>query len=100
MDERAWPPDIDFAAVFGALPGATAVLAADPHFTVLAVNDAMLDVVQRPREAIVGRPLAEAFANASAADPQASDVAELRESLAAVLRSRTPQPLNRQRYER
>jgi hypothetical protein len=94
------PTDLDFAAVFAALPTATAVFAADPpHFTVLWVNDALCTASQRPREALVGRPLAEAFPNASTGDPQGAGLAELRVSLEACLQTGSLQRMHRQRYD-
>ena len=100
MDDLALQNAPNFAAVFAALPGATAVFAADPpHFTVLAASDALLAVTHRPREAVVGQPLAEAFPNASPDDPQARGLTDLRASLAAALRTGAPQHMDRQRYD-
>ena len=100
MTERVVPNTPDFAAAFAALPGATAVFAADPpRFTVLAASDALLAVSHRPREAVVGWPLADAFPNASPEDTQASGLMDLRASLAAAVRTGAQQHLDRQRYD-
>src|SRR3712207_1964626 len=100
MDALTSPGDLDLAAVFAALPAATAVLAVDPpRFTVLAANDAMLAVAQRPRDAVVGRALAEVFPNDGPADAQASGLTDLRASLATAVRTGAPQRMERQRYD-
>ena len=100
MKDHALPSAPDFAAVFAALPGAVAVFAVDsPSFTVLAASDALLAVSNRLREAVVGRPLADAFPNASPEDAQASGLKDLRASLAAAVRTGEQQHLDRQRYD-
>ena len=86
--------------VVRALPAPTAVLAADPpRFPVLAASDALLSVSGRPRDAVVGHPLADAFPNASPEDPQAGGFEDLRASLEAAVRTGTPQRMPRQRYD-
>ena len=100
LNDHALPSAPDFAAVFAAIPGAVAVFAVDsPRFTVLAASDALLAVSRRPREAVVGRPLADAFPNASPEDTQASGLRDLRASLAAAVRTGKQQHLDRQRYD-
>lgn len=100
MDDHALQSTPDFAAVFAALPAATAVFAADPpRFTVLAASDALLAVSRRPREAVVGRPLAEAFPNANPEDPAGRGLTDLRASLTAAVRTGAPQHMDRQRYD-
>jgi PAS domain S-box-containing protein len=92
--------DFTVAALIAALPSPTAVFAADaPHFTVLAASDALLATSNRPREAVVGRPLAQAFPNASPEDPAATGLADLRGSLEAAVRTGAPQRMPRQRYD-
>jgi PAS domain S-box-containing protein len=101
-EPRADVANVDFpvAALTAALPAPTAVFAADaPRFTVLAVSDALLATSNRRREAVVGRPLAEAFPNASPEDPTASGLADLRGSLEAAVRTGAPQHMPRQRYD-
>jgi PAS domain S-box-containing protein len=92
--------DFDLGLAFAALPGATAVFAADaPRFTVVAASDALLAVSHRRRDAVVGRPLAEAFPNASPADPEAGGLSDLRGSLEAAVRTGALQHMPRQRYD-
>ena len=94
------PTHRDLDLVFAALPGATVVFAADaPHFTVIAAIDTLLAGSNRPREAVVGRPLAEAFPNASPADPEARGLTRVRGALEAAVRTGVPQPMPRQRYD-
>ena len=86
--------------MFAALPGAVAVFAVDsPRFTVIAASDALLAVSDRPREAVVGQPLAVAFPNASPDDPQASGLTAVSASLAAAVRTGAAQHIKRQRYD-
>ena len=100
MEDRAAWSAPDLAAVFAALPGGIAIFAADPpRFTVLAASDGLLAVSHRARDEVVGRPLAEAFPNASPDDPQASGLTDLRASLAEAVRTGAPQHLARQRYD-
>ncbi len=93
------PAPADFGAVFAALPGPTAVFAADPpHFTLLAASDALVAASGRPRDALIGRPLAEAFPDPG--PPQdGAGVAALRASLAAAVRTGRPQRMARHRYD-
>ena len=100
LNDHTLPSAPDFAAVFAALPGAVAVFAVDsPRVTVLAASDALLAVSHRPREAVVGWPLTDAFPNASPEDTQASRLMDLRASLAAAVRTGAKQHLDRQRYD-
>lgn len=88
---------VDFATIFAAFPGAMAVFAADPpHFTVLAVSDQLL-AAARTREAIVGRPVAEAFPDRGRAGE--SDLADLRAALEEVLRTGRSRTMPLQRYD-
>jgi PAS domain S-box-containing protein len=115
------PADLGLLAVVAALPGPTAVFAADPpHFTLLAASDALVATTGRPREALVGLPLAEAFPDpppptgeTTGAGPRgrgspegiavesgaAGGLARLRASLEAALRTGAPQRMARQRYD-
>ena len=92
---------LDPADLVAALPGVIVVYAADaPRFTVLAVSDALVASVQRPREALVGRPLGEAFpADGAVPSSGGSGLAMLRASLEEALRTRRAQRLSRQRYD-
>jgi PAS domain S-box-containing protein len=92
--------NISLATLVAALPAPTAIFAADaPRFTVLVASDTLLATSNRPREAVVGRPLAEAFPNASPEDPTASGLADLRGSLQAAVRTGAAQHMPRQRYD-
>lgn len=100
MDAQKSPADLELAAVFAALPVPTAVFAADPpRFTVLAANDAFLAMARRPRDAVVGLPLTEAFRNARPEGAQGSGASDLRASLTAAVQTGAPQRMARQRYD-
>jgi signal transduction histidine kinase/PAS domain-containing protein len=91
---------LDLAAVVAALPGTTVVFAADaPDFTVLAATDAVLAAARRPREAVVGRPLAEAFPTTDPDGGRGAGLSGLRGALEAAVRTRAPQRLVHQRYD-
>ncbi len=95
--ERADP---GLLAVVAALPGPTAVFAADPpRFTLLAASDALVAASGRPRAALVGRPLAEAFPDSDPSPPDGAGLASLRASLEAAVRAGRPQRMARQRYD-
>jgi PAS domain-containing protein len=80
----------DFRALFESAPGLYLVL--DPDFTIVAVSDAWCEATQAARESVIGRNLFEIFVDAcdvaAPADPTASGISELRESLKAVLEHR------------
>ncbi|HKT60012.1 MAG TPA: ATP-binding protein [Gemmatimonadales bacterium] len=88
-------PRVDFEAVFNAAPGSYLLLA--PDLTILAVDDAYLDATMTTREAIVGRPLFQAFPD-DPNDPNATGVRNLRASLERALASRRPDRMPVQRY--
>ncbi|MCU1677998.1 MAG: putative sensor protein [Frankiales bacterium] len=55
-------PDVDYAAVFMAIPTSYLVMVPEaPHYTILSANQAYLDNVGRELGDIVGRPVFEAF---------------------------------------
>jgi PAS domain S-box-containing protein len=89
--------DLDFRALFENAPGAYLVLAPDPGFTILAVNDAYLEQTGTSRAAIVGRPLFEVFPDPPD-DPAATGEANLRASLNRAIASRRPDEMAVQRY--
>jgi signal transduction histidine kinase/PAS domain-containing protein len=94
------PGEPDLAAVFAALPRASAVLAADPpRFTVVAVNDAALAIVRRPRDDVVGRALEELFPGGGLGGSGRSDLTSVREALHAAIRTRAPQRVSRHRHD-
>ncbi|HYW30858.1 MAG TPA: ATP-binding protein [Gemmatimonas sp.] len=91
---------LDFRAIFEAAPGVNLVLAPDaPHFTMLAASDERLAATLTTRGATVGRPLFQVFADANPDNLEASGVANLRESLDTVLRTRAPHHMAVQRYD-
>jgi PAS domain-containing protein len=89
-------PVYDYAAVFEKTPGLYLIL--DPSFTIVAANDAFCGATRRARDAIVGRPLFEAFPD-DPADASASGVESLRASLLRVLKTRKPDRMAVQRHD-
>jgi PAS domain S-box-containing protein len=88
-------PRVDFEAVFNAAPGSYLLLA--PDLTIVAVDDAYLAATMTAREAIVGRPLFEAFPD-DPNDPAATGVRNLHASLQRALATRRPDRMAVQRY--
>ena len=80
----------DFRALFQNAPGLYLVL--DPDFTIVAASDAWCLATLTAHENVIGRNLFEIFVDApdctQAADPTASGISELRESLIAVVEHR------------
>jgi PAS domain-containing protein len=74
--------DINYQAVFRALPGPTALLSSD--LTILDANDDYLASVGREREELVGRNIFSAFPTNSR-EPGNTDAANLRASLESVV---------------
>ena len=64
---------LDFGSIFAAAPGPYLLLAPDPAFTILAVNDAYLAATMTRPEQLVGRGIFEAFPD-NPADPAATGV--------------------------
>jgi signal transduction histidine kinase len=89
-------PTPDFRALFESAPGLYLVLA--PDLTIVAVSDAYLRATMTARETILGRGLFEIFPD-NPDDPQATGVANLRESLDRVLAHRKPDPMAVQKYD-
>jgi signal transduction histidine kinase len=99
MSSRA-ATDPDFRALFEAAPANYLVLAPDAaQFTILAASDQYLASTLTTRETIVGRPLFEVFPDASPENAERSGVANLRASLATVLRTRAVHRMTPQRYD-
>src|SRR6202000_3058731 len=86
---------VDYRVLFENAPGLHLVV--DRTFTIVAVSDAYLSATMTVREAIVGRYLFDAFPD-DPADPAATGVGNLRESLERVLKFRQPDPMAVQRY--
>ena len=93
-------PAADLVAIFSATPGVNLLLAADaPRFTMLLASDERLASTMTTREATIGRPLFEVFADANPDNPEPSGVQNLRTSLETVLRTRAPHRMQIQRYD-
>jgi PAS domain S-box-containing protein len=100
QDRPSPPGDVDFRALFQALPQNVLVLAPDaPRFTILAASDAYSATTAVPREQLVGRPVFEVFPDDNPDNPDPTGVAGLRQSLQQVLRSREPHHMNVLRYD-
>ncbi len=100
MDAQTSLGGVDLTAVFAALPGATAVSAADPsRFTVLLASDSFLSLARRPRDAVVGQPLAEVFPDASPEAPRAGRLPGLLASVEAAVRTGVTQRMEQQRHD-
>jgi PAS domain-containing protein len=89
-------PDVDFARVFRHLPIPAVVLT--PDFDIADMNLAYLQVAGRTREELLGRNAFDAFPD-NPADPGASGVRDLTESLRRVLATGKPDMLAFQPYD-
>ena len=87
---------IDYRALFKALPGAIAVLT--PDFVILDVNDDYLEAVGRKLEDLVGHDVFEVFPQ-NPADPGDAGPRELRASLEGVLASGERDVMTLTRYD-
>jgi hypothetical protein len=88
--------EIDFRALFEAVPGLYLVLR--PDFTIVAVSDAYLAATMTRRAEIAGRGIFEVFPD-NPDDPQATGVSNLRASLTRVLESRRADTMAVQKYD-
>ncbi|GAA5701077.1 protein phosphatase [Streptomyces avermitilis] len=89
-------PQIDYEALFSAVP--TPYLVLGPDLIILDVNDAYLRVAGWSRQDLVGRYLFDAFPD-NPADPGADGVRNLDLSLHRVLRSKEPDTMTVQKYD-
>nr|WTB34514.1 SpoIIE family protein phosphatase [Streptomyces sp. NBC_00830] len=89
-------PEIDYAAVFQALPGAIALLT--PQLVYADVNEEFLRVVGRTREQVVGRCLRDDFAE-SPNGPGAALVRNVEASLRRVMETGERDTIELQRYD-
>ena len=87
---------VDYERVFAAAPSPYLILDAD--LVIVAVNQAYLTATATDREALLGRPLFEAFPD-NPDDPTADGVHNLRRSLDAVLSTAEPDTMALQRYD-
>ncbi|HEX5970840.1 MAG TPA: PAS domain-containing protein, partial [Gemmatimonadaceae bacterium] len=100
QDRPSPPGDVDFRALFQALPHNVLVLAPDaPRFTILAASDAYTATSLVPREKLLGNSVFEVFPDENPDNPSPVGVAGLRRSLQEVLRSREPHHMNVLRYD-
>ncbi|HZG02166.1 MAG TPA: SpoIIE family protein phosphatase [Streptomyces sp.] len=88
--------DIDYAALFDAIPTPVAVL--DPDLVIVAANHAYLEVTGRRREDLLGRYAFDAFPP-NPADPQADGLRNLLASFRRVLETGKPDTMVLQRYD-
>ncbi len=90
----------DLLAVLAVAPAVYVLLAADaPRFTMLAMSDARLAATMTTREATVGRPLFEVFADANPENAGREGIVSMRASLEEVVRTGRPQHLPVIRYD-
>ncbi|WP_327281121.1 MULTISPECIES: PP2C family protein-serine/threonine phosphatase [unclassified Streptomyces] len=88
--------DIDFAAVFHALPGAVALLTPDLRFA--EANEAYLSLSGRTRDEVMGRYLFDVFPD-NPRDPAASGMRNLSASLRRVASTGESDSMALQRYD-
>jgi signal transduction histidine kinase/CheY-like chemotaxis protein len=88
------PPD--FRVLFESAPGLYLVLT--PDLTIVAASDAYLHATMTSREKVLGRHLFEVFPD-NPADPNASGVRNLQDSLNRVLRNRAQDAMPIQKYD-
>jgi signal transduction histidine kinase/DNA-binding response OmpR family regulator len=86
----------DFEGLFESAPGLYLVL--DPDLTIVAVTDAYLDATMTKRSEILGRALFDVFPD-NPDDPDATGVANLRNSLDRVRRELVPDTMAVQKYD-
>lgn len=90
--------ELDFEAIFEALPANNVVLSADPDFIMLAVSDARLRATNSRREDCIGRSIFEVFGENPDA-PENFGAGVLRASLERVLRTGVPDRMAVTRYD-
>lgn len=86
----------DFRAIFEASPTPFLVIA-PPNWTIVAANDARLEITATRREDQIGRPLFEVFPD-DPEDPHADGVQKLRASLDRVMATKAADTMPVQRY--
>ena len=91
----AQPADLDYRAVFDALPVPMALL--DPGLRVVGVNDAFVRASRASREELVGRALFDAFPENPADGGEGER--NLRTSLERVVRDRAPDTMALQKWD-
>jgi PAS domain S-box-containing protein len=86
---------LDFEALFGASPYPTMVL--DPQLVIVAANPAYLQVTGASRDDIIGKAIFDAFPP-NAADPDSTNVTEVRASIERAIRTGKPDSATFLRY--
>ncbi|MET8331992.1 SpoIIE family protein phosphatase [Streptomyces sp. NPDC005181] len=89
-------PEIDYTAVFQALPGAVALLT--PQLVYVDVNEEFLRVMSRTRGQVIGRNMRDDFAH-SPNDPGAAVVTNIESSLLRVAETGERDTMELQRYD-
>ncbi|MFG3339144.1 SpoIIE family protein phosphatase [Glycomyces sp. NPDC048151] len=87
--------DMDYAALFEAIPSPCAVLG--PDLVIVEVNEAYLKTTGRSRKDLLGRSILDSFP-ANPADPEAAGMENLSASLDRVLQLRGPDTMALQKY--
>ncbi|HEY5946241.1 MAG TPA: PAS domain S-box protein, partial [Kofleriaceae bacterium] len=89
---------LDFKLLFEAVPGLYLVLAVDSELTILGASDAYLRATMTVRDQIVGRPLFDVFPD-NPADPEATGMRNLADSIARAIATRSPDTMAVQKYD-
>ncbi|MCX4847305.1 PP2C family protein-serine/threonine phosphatase [Streptomyces sp. NBC_00893] len=89
-------PEIDYRAVFQALPGAVALLT--PQLFFVDVNEEWLRVVNRSRERVIGHYMPDDYADRPN-HPNATVARNIGESLRRVARTGEPETMELQRFD-
>lgn len=87
-----------FQLIFEQAPGLFLVLEPQPPYRIVAVSDVYLRATMTQREAIMGRGIFDVFPD-NPADPEATGVRNLRESLGRVVKHRKPDAMAVQKYD-
>ena len=96
MTAHSTDPALDFQRLFDAAPSPCLVL--DAHLVIVAVNEAYLAATATDRNALLGRPIFDAFPD-NPDDPTADGVRNLRRSLETVLATGQADTMALQRYD-
>ncbi|MFF9571562.1 PP2C family protein-serine/threonine phosphatase [Streptomyces sp. NPDC014685] len=89
-------PEIDYMAVFQALPGAVALLT--PQLFFADVNEEWLRVINRSREHVIGQYMPDDYAD-QPNHPNAAVARNIEESLRRVTRTGRPETMELQRFD-
>ncbi|MGE6530866.1 ATP-binding protein [Pseudomonas sp. NPDC077382] len=90
--------NLDFKAIFQAVPNLHLILSPEPSFIILAASDAQLRATNTRREDIVGRPVFEVFRK-NPEEPHEFGTSVLRASLERVLQTGIPDRMAITRYD-